>query len=111
MRFTADDAQTLEQGDTSPEKTALLLQKAINDGSGWRLQGAYGRAMMQALEDGICMLGKSMTYDALGQEIPSRDQVKEGTKGSRQYVVAKTGEDWAVMLESIDTPKAKPAKP
>jgi hypothetical protein len=36
-----------------------------------------------------------------GNRIPSRNEVKEGTKGSRGYVVAAMGEDWAKMLEGV----------
>jgi len=33
--------------------------------------------------------------------VPSRFEVKEGTKGSRQFVVERMGEDHADMLESV----------
>lgn len=65
----------------------------------WSLQGSYGRAMMQAIEAGTCMLGHEPAQDYWGNRIPSRTEVEAGTKGSREFVVAARGEDWAVMLE------------
>ena len=95
-----NDVHTIESDDNAtPEAEALALQRAINDGTPWQFQGAYGRAMMAALEDGRCMLGESPARDYWGNRIPARHEVKEGTKGSRAYVVERMGEDWAAMLE------------
>lgn len=104
MTFTADDALELESGETDAEQTAVLLQKAINSRTAWTMQGSYGRSMMAAIESGECMLGLEDARDAYNNHIPSRTQVEEGTKGSRQFVVNKKGEDWAVMLEELDKP-------
>ena len=112
--FTPNDAIELESGQIAAQEAAALLQKAINTGTGWELQGSYGRSMMQALESGHCMLGHVPGEDAFGNRIPSRSEIKEGTKGSRQYVVDRHGEDWAVMLEAVGepiprtTPSSKP---
>ena len=97
--FGLRDIKTLEvDEDSSAEDEALALQRAINSGM-WGLQGSYGRAMMGAIEDGRCMLGKSSARDYYGSYIPSRDEVEAGTKGSRQFVVDRMGEAWATMLE------------
>lgn len=111
--FSADDAMALENGENTPEQAATLLQKAINDGIGWALQGSYGRSMMQALEAGDCMLGLSPAKDGYGNRIPARHEVQAGSKGSRALVVQVHGEAWAEMLESVDevagaAPKAGP---
>jgi hypothetical protein len=45
------------------------------------------------------MLGHEATTDAWGCSIPSRTDVLEGTLGSRGWVVAHMGEEWAAMLE------------
>jgi hypothetical protein len=96
-----NDIQMIEgevEGDEMDE--ALALQRAINSGSAWSFQGSYGRAMMSAIEAGACMLGVKPARDYWGNFIPSRDMVQEGTKGSRQYVVDRMGEEWAEMLEA-----------
>lgn len=99
--FTAHDALQLEQGEVTQEEAAKLLQKAINAGM-WSLQGSYGRSMMDAIKAGKCMAGLHPAFDAYNNRIPSRHEVKEGTQGSRQFVVDRMGEDWVVMLESVD---------
>ena len=97
-----DDVMTLENGADSREDYACAMQRTINDGSGWSLQGSFGRSMMAAIEAGDCMLGLKPTQDYWGNGIPSRTMVAEGTKGSRAYVVARNGEDWAAMLEAAE---------
>lgn len=77
------------------------VQRAINEGSAWRLQGSYGRSMMLAIEAGRCMLGQNACDDAYGNHIPSRHEVQPGTKGSRGFLVKAVGEDWAQRMESL----------
>lgn len=62
----------------------MTLQDLINDGT-WGLEGSMGRAMMNALEGGAAILGKSGAYDYWGNYIPSRYEVQDGTKGSLSY--------------------------
>lgn len=76
-----------------------VLQAAINGGTAWRLQGAYGRELMAAINNGFCMLGENATTDYYGNVIPSRDDVKPGTKGSYDYVVRLQGETWANTID------------
>ena len=98
--FNLDDIRTLEESeDPSPLQVASALQRAIN-GCTWTLQGSYGRAMMAAITDGRCMLGKVWCTDFYCNKIPSRYDVLAGTKGSYEYVVERSGVDWANhMLE------------
>lgn len=97
--FSLNDVNVLEcDEDASEENEALSIQRAINSGM-WSLQGSYGRAMMGAIEAGSAMLGPYPARDYWGNRIPSRSEVKEGTKGSRQFVVEHMGEPWALMLE------------
>jgi hypothetical protein len=96
--FTLEDVETIENGD---EGYFLSLQRAINSGSAWSLQGSMGRAMMAAIEDGNCMLGTERAIDYWRNVVPSRFDVLEGTKGSRSYVVKHSGEDWAQMMEDV----------
>lgn len=77
------------------------LQRAINDGAAWSFQGSYGRAMMEAIENGLCALGTSSARDYYGNYIPSRHEVKEGTKGSLQFVEQHHGQDWLQLIENV----------
>lgn len=99
-KFSLQDIETLEcDEDASHEDEVVSLQRAINDGM-WSLQGSYGRSMMAAIEAGDCMLGPNPARDYWGNFIPSRTQVKAGTKGSREFVVNAHDEEWALMLEA-----------
>lgn len=99
--FDLDDVLTLEGDDADEEDVAIAMQKAINSGSAWSFQGSYGRSMMAALESGNAMLGKEPARDYYGNYIPSRDQVKAGTKGSYQLVADKHGVEYADMLAAL----------
>ena len=76
------------------------IQRAINSGM-WGLQGSYGRTMMQAIKDGKCLLGLKDAKDYWGNTIPSRLHVKEGTKGSWEYVKEHNGKDWATNMAGV----------
>ena len=76
----------------------LSVQRAINSGM-WSLEGSYGRAMMDAIRSGRCLLGPAAARDYYGNVIPSRDDVKEGTMGSIGYVEAAMGGDWLFEME------------
>lgn len=99
--FTLNDIEAIESNeDASAEDHYLALQRAINSGVAWSFQGAYGREMMHAIESGYCMLGRDQARDYYGNMIPSRDDVKKGTKGSYQFVIDQQGLEWAdLMLE------------
>lgn len=58
------------------------MQRMINDGSAWKMEGSFGRQAMVNIESGACMLPKSFKNDAYGNTIPSRDVLKDGTKGT-----------------------------
>lgn len=98
--MSLEDIQNIEGEAATPEDYFKSLQNAIDGGEGWKLQGSYGRAMMDAIECGHCMLGLSPTSDYWGNRIPSRHEVRAGTKGSREFVVAHHNEEWAEMLEA-----------
>jgi len=76
----------------------LSVQHAINAGH-WSMEGSYGRAMMAAINSGHCLLGPNAARDYWGNAIPSRDDVKEGTKGSISFVEAAMGGDWLFEME------------
>ena len=76
------------------------IQRAINGGL-WSLQGSYGRTMMQAISDGWCLLGTESFNDYYGNRIPSRTEVKEGTKGSPEFVLEQRGQEWLDFLTGL----------
>jgi len=93
--LTLDDINTIEcDEEASMEEYYLAIQRAINSGL-WGMQGSYGRAMMDAISAGKCLLGESAARDYYGNTIPSRHDVKEGTKGSFEFVIEQSGQDWA----------------
>lgn len=59
-----------------------VVQKNINTGMCWLLEGHYGREAMALLDSGACMLPKVAHRDYYGNRIPSRDDLKVGTKGT-----------------------------
>ena len=101
--LTLNDIDIIEcnDEDISAEDYYFTIQRAINSGTAWSMQGSYGRSMMAAIESGHCMLGRDQCRDYYGNVIPSRDDVQKGTKGSYQFVVKQSGLEWAdLMLEA-----------
>lgn len=80
----------LYECETRDEEIAAL-QELINSGAAWRLEGAVGRAAMDAIRSGECILGETGHRDYWGNYVPSRTEVQSGTKGSVEYQQAKTG--------------------
>ena len=60
------------------------MQDLINSGLAWKMEGSIGRQAMGCLESGACMLPKVSHSDYYGNRIPSRDELKKGTKGTYQ---------------------------
>jgi hypothetical protein len=97
--LTLNDIAAIESDDEVTELDFYLaVQRAINAGA-WSLQGSYGRVMMDAISSGRCLLGPAAARDYYGNVIPSRDDVKEGTKGSISFVEAAMGGDWLFEME------------
>lgn len=95
------DVNNIESGDAVDEyELYASIQRAINGGL-WSMQGSYGRAMMQAISDGWCLLGTESFNDYYGNRIPSRTEVKEGTKGSPEFVLEHRGQEWLDFLEDL----------
>lgn len=96
--LTLQDIDAIECNEEAGEEDYYLaIQRAINSGM-WALQGNYGRTMMDAIKSGRCMLGRDQATDYYGSTVPSRDDVKKGTKGSYDYVVKQSGLEWADMM-------------
>jgi hypothetical protein len=70
----------------NPKEEARFFQGLVNSGQAWKLQGAYGRRAMELIDAGVIMLGTKGHYDYYGNYVPSRYEVKQGTKGSPVYV-------------------------
>lgn len=58
------------------------LQKMIDTGDVWYLEGAMGRAAMDALRSGACWLPEESYRDYYGNGIPSRNELEPGTTGT-----------------------------
>jgi len=98
--LTLNDIDNIEcNDDVSQLDYYLGLQRAINGGM-WGLQGSYGRAMMDAIRGGHCMLGTKSARDYYGNGIPSRNDVQPGTKGSKDFVIDNMGLEWANEMEA-----------
>jgi hypothetical protein len=64
------------------------MQQMINNGMAWKMEGSVGRQAMYLLEVGACMLPKKTHRDFYGNMIPSRDDLKAGTKGTYKNTVS-----------------------
>lgn len=62
-----------------------FLQNLIDNGEGWMSESALGQAVVQALEDGTCVLGTAAHRDYHGRVVPARGDVEPGAKGSLEY--------------------------
>lgn len=95
------DYEVLEGDEVDEDIYYTHMQVAINAGTAWKFQGSVGRSMMDAITAGKCLLGKDSAADYWGNYIPSRDEVKAGTKGSFEYVAEKMGEEYAKSMAEI----------
>ena len=80
----AIEADRYEEREDQQEEAARL-QSLIDSGTAWKLEGSVGRAAMAAIEAGLCVLGPTGNRDYWGNYIPSRFEVRAGTKGSIDY--------------------------
>ena len=77
------------------------LQAMVNNGTAWRMEGAIGRESMRLLECGRLILGTKRITDYWGNIIPSRYDVKPGTKGSFDLAVEQHGMEYAQSLADV----------
>ena len=78
------------------------IQRLINTGMAWRLEGSIGRACMRAIEAGRTVLGTEARRDYYGNVVPSRYDIVEGTKDSFDFVVDEMGMDHAQAMADVD---------
>jgi len=61
-------------------------QDLINTGAAWKLEGYVGRTAMMMIDNGLCTLGEEGHKDYWGNYVPSKHEVKPGSKGSEAFV-------------------------
>ena len=83
-------------------KDIQTVQTLVNTGLAWELEGHVGRTCMDAIQNGDVMLGVDRFTDYYGSLVPSRTDVKPGTKGSRDYVLEHHDEAYVLELETLD---------
>ena len=71
--------------DATEQEVIETYQHLIDTGDAWRLEGHVGRTAMGLIEAGLCVLGEEGHRDYWGNYVPSRHEVKPGTKGSIEY--------------------------
>lgn len=77
------ETPTLKQINALQETYGLTdLQKMIDSGQAWKMEGHYGRTAMSALEQGACILPETAHQDYYGNTVPSRNSLLNGTKGT-----------------------------
>lgn len=89
MELTVEQIQEMQKSYGFDE-----MQKLIDTGDAWKLEGFTGRQAMSALESGACMLPEERHQDYYGNLVPSRNDLKEG-KGTLQN----SQEFWTQVME------------
>lgn len=93
--FDLEDVLTIEEdADATLEQEVQAIQRAINSGAAWNLQGSYGRTAMNYIENGYCTVGLVAHKDFYGNTVPSQDQLEAGTKGTIEYCRAQQPDYW-----------------
>lgn len=64
------------------EYNVTEMQGMINSGQAWKMEGSVGRAASDYLTSGLCMLPLVSRRDYYGNYVPSRKELKAGTKGT-----------------------------
>ena len=79
------DPELIAERDGLSNYPVAFLQNLIDNGEGWQSEGALSRAIVKALEDGRCVLGRVAHRDYQGHVVPARGDVEPGAKGSLEY--------------------------
>lgn len=87
--MTDIDMTALWREDATDAEQIEVYQHLIDTGQAWSLEGHVGRTAMDLIESGVCMLGEEGHRDYWGSYVPSRTEVKPGSKGSPEYVAAR----------------------
>jgi len=86
-KFVRDAQKAAGTGDAWDYGLPHVLQGMIDNGTAWKMEGSCGRAAMQALESGACFLPEQAFSDYWGNRVPSRNDLKEGSKGTMSNAV------------------------
>ena len=78
------------------------IQEQINSGMAWKLEGSVGRFASDMLEAGVCMLPLERKVDYYGSVIPSRHDLKPGTKGTFKNSVNFWERVWEGDFDTIE---------
>ena len=80
------------------------MQEMINSGLCWKLEGSVGRSASAELECGSCMLPEQVRVDSYGNRVPSRNDLKDGSKGTftNSQEFWQKVEDGETFLEYVD---------
>jgi len=97
MALTYSQIKSLQKG-----YKVTQTQEAINSGLCWQLEGSFGRFAMSCIDAGVCMLPKARKRDYYGNIIPSRSDLKKGTKGTFQYSCNFWQKVWDGDFEAIE---------
>ncbi len=84
------DLSAIWREDATEAEQIAAYQAMVNDGSAWRMEGHVGRTAMRMIGAGVIMLGEKGHRDYWGNYVPSRTEVKAGTKGSAEYVAERS---------------------
>ena len=88
----ADDLSFLWDEQVSEGDFIEGIQRLINSGLAWKLEGTVGRQASAMIESGDCVLGEVGHTDYYGNYVPSRTEVEDGTLGSQSYADARRAE-------------------
>lgn len=87
-----------QEGEVERSTYYGALQRLINNGQIWQMEGYLCRAAMYAIEDGLVMTGQQDHRDHWGNLIPARGKLRDGSRGTYGYVVRMHGQDHADEL-------------
>lgn len=87
------DSSFLWRDDVTEKEFIAGYQHLIDTGLAWQLEGHVGRTASSLIEQGLCTLGKQGHRDYWGNYVPSKTEVKEGTKGSVNYAKERQSEN------------------
>lgn len=96
--------EALGSGEPWDWDNSASLQRAIDNGSVWHMEGYAGRTAMQALEKGECFLPLKGYQDYYGNTVPPRTVLKPGTKGTLEN----SARFWGIEVKQVK--KARKAK-
>lgn len=90
------------EDEATEEEYYAALQRQINAGQIWRMQGSMGRGAMDAIKAGHCICGHERRFDYYGSPVPSRHELKAGTHGTQEFSAKLHGKKWAKFIAAVE---------